>query len=126
MRRAGLPLRQFVRETLVEITNGIADAQVALRPTGVRINPHTVEGDVPKGGAKRMVEQVAFDIAVSTTGAAEGSGSIGVVSAGFAAKLGLTYKKEHVSRVQFAVPVIWPVAEQARTSPDPSQSSGAG
>jgi hypothetical protein len=58
-----------------------------------------------------VVEDVTFDIAVSTTRERGGGMKIGVFAGVFGAEGKRTDTKADVSRMQFAVPVIWPVAK---------------
>ena len=123
MKAAESTLAESVRGVLVDISRGIISAQDDLGDTNVRINPFgVVGGEGLRGGANRVVERVTFDVAVSSSGTREGGVTIGVLSAALGAKGSITDTKGTVSRVQSAIPVIWP-CKPGDKQPAPRDSS---
>lgn len=109
-----MELKEFIRETLVQIAVAIKEAQAASAETGAIICPrhsgmfgatkdvmHTESG---------IIETVSFDVAVSTTEGTETKGGIGIFVAPLA--LGLQGKSAQqnlcVSRIQFSVRISLP------------------
>lgn len=112
-----MDLKSFVAETLVQIVEGVADAQVRIRELGVgaAVNPDRIPDNAKlKVGSPSPVQ---FDVAVtvtdesaSRTGAGASAGFLSVVSAKVDAKAEASdmLKNEAVSRIQFTVNVAQP------------------
>ena len=98
-----MKLDEFVKQTLLDITNAVADAQAESK---LYIAPGTVEG-------QKVVspQSVQFDIAVTTN--KEGGGGISILSFG-EAKASLS--SEVSNRISFSVPVYFqaPTPENRR------------
>ena len=66
-----MELRDFISETLIQIVQGINDAQKALKETECVINPRNIEqGDYAKAIIKNkahVVQDVSFNIALTST-----------------------------------------------------------
>ena len=64
-----MELRDFISETLIQIVQGINDAQKALKETECVINPRNIEqGDYAKAIIKNkahVVQDVSFNIALT-------------------------------------------------------------
>jgi len=86
-----MELSEFVSQTLIQITQGVVNAQTALSPLGARVNPK-LANLLPKGeksygafawadgeGANPVL-LVKFDVAVTTTEETKTKGGIGVVA----------------------------------------------
>jgi hypothetical protein len=114
-----MDLKTFVAETLCQIMEGVAEAQVRAKERGGVVNPFLKPTEhLPKngilstfGGPAQLVE---FDVAVAAT---EGSGTkggigivIGAVTLGSAGQS--QAEKSASSRVKFVVPVSLPTAER--------------
>jgi hypothetical protein len=109
-------IEDFVRETLVQITNGVTQAQRQLDPTGALVNPrmkaigkeHSI-GEVYMH-AGEVVSFVEFDVAVGATEGKETKGGIGVVAGviglGSSGKSDSSSRSE--SRIKFKVPLLLP------------------
>jgi hypothetical protein len=121
-----MDLKSFVAETLVQIVEGVADAQKRIHDlnVGAAVNPHAVpDTTVGKTGRPSPIQ---FDVAItvtdetaSKTGAGASAGFLSVVSAKVDAKAEAsdTIRNEAVSRVQFVVNVAQPADLEAyRTS----------
>jgi len=89
-----MKLQEFVKQTLLDIGNGVSDAQNA---SPLWIAPGLVEG-------KKVTEPqyVSFEIAVTIN--KEGGGSISVLSVAEAKAEG---KFEQINKITFSVPVYF-------------------
>ena len=113
-----MDLRTFITETLCQISDGMIDAQTALKDKGVRINPpHQKNGDAyvkNKPGKyvdiNAISQSIEFDIALttSTTSGGKGGGSISVLSMSLKAEGGKEDANSSVSRVRFTLVVDLP------------------
>ncbi len=123
-----MELKDFVSQTLIQITQGVADAQAALAPMGAKVNPK-LSNLLPKGeksygafawadgeGANPVL-LVKFDVAVTTTKETKTKGGIGVV-AGIVSlgSTGATDKgNTDASRITFEVPLMLPLHQRAKS-----------
>ena len=89
-----MKLDEFVKQTLIDITNGVAEAQSKAK---LWIAPGMVEGE-----PKISPQMVTFEVAVTVN--KEGSGGISVWSIG---ELKGGASSESVNRISFEVPVYF-------------------
>lgn len=118
-----MELKSFVTQALVEIVQGVKDAQEQLKSTGASINPdglfHTqptsedhVAISIP--GSKPYIygQIVEFDVSVTASekDAAQGGVGIQVASITIGAALSGTTEEQSsvVSRLKFSVPLFLP------------------
>ena len=110
-----MDLKDFIKETVSGIVNATSELQSEFESHGVVINPpvSTTDRDLyeheEKGHRYRRVEVIEFDVAVTAA-----SGSAGEAKAGlriFSAEAGIDGKhsrnNEEVSRVRFAIPIVF-------------------
>lgn len=115
-----MDLKEFVSDTLVQICEGIKDAQDKTKEMGAYVSPMlTAKGTATAhGGDATGVSRVRFDVALEVVDESK-SGNTSNHKAGlkiFCAHTGLdgsnenhtTDKETHVSKVSFEVPVVWP------------------
>jgi hypothetical protein len=99
-----MELKTFIAQTLVELCEGVSDAQQRVLDLGARVNPALVAGNITK---------VDFDVEVSTAEGASAKSGLGVfvgaISAG--AQGQMEAKQNSVGRIRFTVPVIMPVTD---------------
>jgi hypothetical protein len=118
-----MDLKDFIANSLTQIAEGILAASEALADTDAEVNPthlathsnnaqgfgRTVDGEE---GEKRgrLVERVTFDVAVTTEGETKGNAGLKVGIASFGIHTGGTLKDKagQASRIQFAVPMVFP------------------
>jgi hypothetical protein len=115
-----MELGDFVRETLEQVIEGVRSAQASASTQKAKINPHRVlvRPDQPNArlvapGSNALIEEIRFDVAVTASQKGEARGGFGVFVAGFVAggqKAGEA-ATESASRVQFSVPVVFPLQE---------------
>lgn len=95
---ATLTMADFVRETVMQITNGLRQAQKETRSEGVQIFPDSY-------GNRPTKTNIDFDLAVTQV-ATDGGYSVGI--AGFGLKLGVKNGEantEVINRVHFSVEI---------------------
>jgi hypothetical protein len=111
-----MELKNFVAESITQITEGILDAQNRLKDQWVRVNPkpHANATAVSpmlytaENGA--AVFPLAFDVAVSAE-EIKGGGSFGIKVLNFGAniKTDSQQSSSRVSRVAFTIPIAYPL-----------------
>lgn len=112
-----MDLKQFVSETLVQISEGIEAAQKQLREAGSEavVNTNmtkTDDGHLVTGGRRRPVEFVEFDVAILANEGTETKAGIGLTVASL---LNLdaggksTESAGRESRIKFRVPMSYPM-----------------
>jgi len=105
-----MALKEFVRDTLIQVAQGVEVAQEALAESSVLINP-PVGAEVAtaqtlvQAGQRNPTHMIEFDLVVTP-------GDDGVMVAGAAADPG------QVSRLRFSVGVSFPVQERRPSEPD--------
>lgn len=118
-----MDLQTFITQTLVQIANGINEANISLSAAGAVVNPSNVYPYEKPGSTayghivppdqtllNRVVQLVNFDVAVTAEEGAGAKGGIGVVVGAFAlgSQGSTTANNSSQSRVQFAVPMALP------------------
>lgn len=121
-----MDLKDFVSETLVSVVDGIKDAQEKSRSQGASINPgglmrgtsNVSENALWDNRDNNYAQLVSFDIAITAEDSAAGGGKVKVLSGIFGGEVGGEKGSKNVlaSRVQFCVPVLFPV--EAITDPE--------
>lgn len=111
-----MELKDFVAESIAQITNGILEAQERLKDQWVRVNPKPPANAsavspmlyTAENGA--AVFPLAFDVAVSAENSS-GGGSFGikVLNIGIDAKENSQQTISRVSRVAFTIPIAYPL-----------------
>ena len=103
-----MELREFVKETLVQIISGVADAQSSAEVESTR----SAVAPSGQGTSDRdtLNQDVTFDVALTTTDKSLTKGGVGV----FVGAIGLGSQGQSdssrlsLSRVQFTVPIYLP------------------
>lgn len=112
-----MELKEFIRETLIQITNGVIEAQQTLKDTGCYINPegYHLKEQIKPGYDKeyRHVQKIKMSISVNVIEGNENKAGIGVFSsilnAGVSAKNSDT--NSTTNRIEFEIPISLPVME---------------
>jgi predicted ATP-dependent Lon-type protease len=113
----GMELKEFITETLMQIAEGIEQAQRRLKDKSSEaiINTNMTEtdvGHVVTGGRRRPVEFVEFDVAILANEGTETKAGIGLTVASLV-KLDAGGKssqsKGSESRIKFRVPMSYPM-----------------
>lgn len=116
-----MDLKDFVKESLVQISSAIIEANEALEGTNAVVNPFNI---VTLSGSERaygrvndaysekepVVEVVEFDVAVTTESGTQTGGGIriSVASIGLGAEGKSTGAHSNESRIKFKVPMVYP------------------
>lgn len=112
-----MELQEFIKETLVQITNAVKEAQVELKDTGCLINPYGyVQGSsqFQEGGDGdfRSVQNVKMHVAVSVNEDKGSSSKLGVakiLNAGFDNKE--SSANHQMTTIEFEIPLALPAQE---------------
>ena len=113
-----MKLKDFIKETLKEIAEGVVEAQNETKDTGAIINPSAfVTG--PHGdkyfyhSGTRHVEDIEINVAVSVTEVDGERSGIGVVAGFITGGIGNTTESHNstVSTIKLKIPVALPVVE---------------
>lgn len=111
-----MELKDFIRETITQIVDGVVEAQASIGCHGAEINPRRVQFkeagqyNYHNSGKPQMVE---FDVGLTSIqkkGSAEGVGVfLGSISLGKKNDEGTEHTA--VSRIRFSLPVVLPSGE---------------
>jgi hypothetical protein len=120
-----MDLKDFVKESLVQISQGISEANIALEGTGAVINPQNIRINSENSQAygrtdfsakedprSRVVEKVDFDVSVVVEQGEQTKAGIklSVASIGLGAGGQSSSADRSESRIKFSVPVVFPSA----------------
>jgi len=119
-REKPVELRDFISNTLVQIIEGVSNAQEYALSKDAEINPS--EGFASNFEklsrtlkSHRLVHIVEFDVAVTVAESKQLSGGIGIVvpelSIGYRGTIG--NEKSAISRIRFSIPLILPTQQQS-------------
>ncbi len=117
-----MELKTFVAESLVQICEGIRDAQARALKLGAYVSPRSTKEEMTR---KDGTVDVEFDVAVvATSERGSASGSAGGLSVAMASIFKAGVKGESksselaqdatVSRLKFVIPVRWPLINVAK------------
>ncbi len=112
-------LKEFVRDTIIQIVDGVREAQVLAERAGAQVIPHLGQLYPPKAAEERFIvvrnsggllADLEFDIALTVneekgTGVAAG-GTVAIFGGGL--KSGSSSGSESVSRIKFHIPIVLP------------------
>lgn len=107
-----MQLDEFVKATLMQVVKGVSDAQQEAAELGAVVNPRPEEGY-----GQRRETSVAFDVALTVTGASAGEvgGKLAVASMfSFGGKTSESDSRQETSRVQFDVTMALPCSEERK------------
>lgn len=111
-----MDLQEFIKQTLVQIVKGTAEAQTEIaqiggvvNPLGLSFAPSQMQGRRYTGD-HNITQDVTFDVAITASEGSGTKGGIGVVVGAVAlGSQGRSDKAvEAVNRIQFTVPVLLP------------------
>lgn len=127
-----MDLKEFVKESIVQISNGILEANKELRDTDGLVNPSSLipEQDTTptvyrtgsplyddETNVTRLAQTVNFDVAISAErGQNSGGGlKLSIASFGINGESKSSENDKLVSRIQFNIPVIFPSDPDSET-----------
>ena len=117
-----MELQEFVRETLLQITRGVKEEQEAVKEYGGVVNPKQYRNPTDATNAKVNnefcpVQDIDFEVALTSTTGKENKAGIGVALGGF--KVGADKNSEGKSvaatSVRFTVPLVFPTEDNGNT-----------
>lgn len=120
-----MELREFIKETLLDIIEGVSDAQKEGLEKGALVNPSIIDdfGGNPSikltsyNGIKRTVADVEFKVLLTRADGVEGKTGIGVFLASLA--LGVQsiedMKQVNTTSIKFSVPIALPFVQTQPT-----------
>ena len=119
-----MELKDFIRETLVQVAQGIEQASDELKNSTAAVNPKNVIINYSENARHygvldqnpeelppaRLVEAIEFDVAVHATEGSEASAKAGISvgSIGLGGKGSSSETKTSESRIQFRIPMVLP------------------
>jgi hypothetical protein len=112
-----MDLKEFISSSLTQIVEGIRDAQERSTGSGAWISPlgdnmpsRAGAQHISSVGGYQYLDEVKFDVTISVTEEISGGakGSLKIMSVAIGAGGEIASQHGAVSRVQFAVPVVWP------------------
>ncbi len=110
-----MELQEFIKNTIVQITNGIIDAQNELKDTECLINPMGYSSDsnnIYEGvkNTSRSIQKIKMNIVLDVTnssGSKSGIGVARVIKAGIDNSESASHKE--MTTVEFEIPISFPV-----------------
>ncbi|WP_299108615.1 hypothetical protein [uncultured Tenacibaculum sp.] len=111
-----MELKKFIKQTLIEITNGVKEAQEEIKDSGAYINPegfHSGE-NLQSGyrGEYRHIQKIKMSVGVNVVENSEIKGGAGIISV---FSLGLNGKVSDVNtvtnKIEFEIPISLPVMD---------------
>lgn len=116
-----MEVKDFVRETLIQISKGITEAEETISGLGGIVNPpmHATQnsnnhaGQIEQG---RNVYTVDFNIVVEISKEKEGNAKLSVISMFNAeGNAKLAQSNSTVNTISFAIPIAYPINEKLHT-----------
>jgi hypothetical protein len=112
-----MELQEFIKNTLVQITNGVIDAQKELKDSGCLINPMCYTSQIDKkliiDGVRntgRMIQVVKMNVVLDVSNSSNSKSGIGVAKV---IKAGIesdeTTSKKDVTSMEFEIPISFPI-----------------
>lgn len=111
-----MELKDFIKAAITDITEAVSDLQGELK-NGAVVSPSMPAPislkTLKQDGKNRLISNVDFDVAltIGNVDTIEGHAGLGLLQV-FSAKVdgGNESKTEHISRIRFSIPVIYPTA----------------
>ena len=115
-----MDLKDFVTETLMQIIEGIKDAQEKSSELGAIINPRSITGSSLSAIVKdrtHSVQEIGFEVALTSTTDENSKKGIGVAlgNVGIGANKTQGEKEVSATSVRFSVPVIFPFIDNGNS-----------
>ena len=107
-----MELKDFIKGVLSDITDAIKESQAELT-NGAIINPtatSNIDNMIEIGEERYRLHEVLFDVSVvaAETETSAKSGGINVKIASGGGSNENSHKEEHVSRIKFSIPLVYP------------------
>jgi hypothetical protein len=116
-----MELKDFVKATLEQIVEGVANAQESIQARGASINPESL--DFTKDGKwnnydHAMPQEVVFDVGLTSTSKAGSTEGVGVFlgSISLGKKNDVGNESVAITKVKFTVPLVLPPGKKLKKS----------
>jgi hypothetical protein len=112
-----MELKDFIKETLTQIIQGVIDSQKFASENNAKINPKNVQlfnkGDKPifsDINRDNFAQNVEFDIAITATEGLDSKGGVGVFlgSLGIGGQVQNFSSNNNINRIRFNIPIFLP------------------
>jgi|BarGraIncu01121A_1022015.scaffolds.fasta_scaffold01699_5 hypothetical protein len=115
-----MELKEFVKETLIQIIKGVKEAQVAVKEDGGQVNPiHAFYGDTTHKNTVRdsegqVIHSIEFDVAITVKEDAgvKGGGGLVVGPVVIGTRGEMSEQNTSTNRIKFPVPISYPLQKQ--------------
>lgn len=122
-----MELKEFIKQSIIEISQAVQEANSHFGDNGINaiVNPEficesgkdkrafTMPFDEESPNENRFIENIDFDVAVTTGGeiSGEAKGGIKIASFEIGGKGSVVDKQQNVSRIKFIIPVCLPTGK---------------
>lgn len=111
-----MELKEFIKTAIADIVGAVSELQEELAGRGATVNPalpHPADSTIGIGGFNRPVQDLGFDVALTTSESTSVDWSAKGGVAIFAARMesGQQAQTHNVSRLTFSIPVVLPIDE---------------
>ncbi len=107
-------LKEFISETITQITEGLEDAKLRTAEYGTIINPPCVGPQdnvrISNIHSREPAQFLDFDICltIENSDSVDTKGKLGISTISFGKDKNQAHSNENVSRIRFSIPVIFP------------------
>jgi hypothetical protein len=124
-----MELKEFVKETLLQVVQGVKEAQEAAKEYNAAINPLQYKHTTDTVGAKlddkyHPVQNISFEVSLTSSSDEGNKSGIGVFLGSLSIGTSDTENNKRVSmtNIKFSVPVVLPADDKGNTKIPPSPS----
>lgn len=108
-----MELKEFIKETIVQVIDGVIEAQDVSKIKGAQVNPVdalSANVDEVYMANRQFIGLIKFEVALTSAEEREGKGGIGVWLGNFGvgAQGKTDSKDQSVTNIKFAIPVQFP------------------
>lgn len=103
-----MELKEYIKETLTQIVDGIRDSQAAMKERGALIAPegYLFKGKGAVGDDFICVESVDFEVAIEVNGSSDKKG--GIKTPVIEVLIGKSTNTGDCNKVSFSIPIVYP------------------
>jgi len=108
-----MELKEFVKEVLTQICEGVIGTQEKVNKYGAVVNPKDNRHSSKIENTTIPVSEVVFDVNLTKSGTNENTAGIGVFlcDIGIGGKHNEKTNNEYVTHIKFAIPIVFPYFE---------------
>lgn len=107
-----MELEEFIKNTLLQVTKGVKEAQEEVKKYGAVVNPRIVEesSHAEIDGSYHTVHEILFEVGLTESTDGSNKKGIGVLLGGF--KIGFDESDSKnisaVTNIKFTIPIVYP------------------